>query len=379
MLGCFSCGDKVQNTVITTSQTNQSKNAEKKVEERSPLIENEKDNATHRDALESTTKKTSDSDRLERLTPTQGFANLGNTCYANSAMKLLLCSIEPSTLHTHLKTLLNDQILSKSDREAIEAFLPIIENSCLGKDTLRTELISFFKKLQQTKDFKNFLIVGKQHDANEFLVKLATLFKLEQITNKIGRGTTITDPHNSDHKVTRPPQNSRWILESTVSSPSTTPQQMWNELSAPETIEYKWGEETIMTPATKAFFYEMDTTLGNTLLHHLTNTQFNPYGKDESASRKIILTNPKFDSIIKFNCIDTNDHQPYQIELKPKHLIIHQGSSATSGHYTFYSERNDGRWDVHNDSQVSICDKLNANEQAKVIGYEIISRTQKLS
>ncbi len=81
----------------------------------------------------------------------------------------------------------------------------------------------------------------------------------------------------------------------------------------------------------------------------------------------------RFDTNVFFNCVDVTDGKEYRIELEAQQLVINSGKFSTRGHCYLYSKREDGGWDVHNDERIYCRNQFDANKQAVLICYKIIS------
>lgn len=360
---------------------------------------------------------------------TQGFVNLSNTCYANAALKALIIPIGANNLHHHLgnvlvtntqrvenltkylalsensvnsaekvrlETLLNtkamraeivggNQKLGEDARalmqevrkryegevavlptynQAIRTFLPVITDSGSGNGPLKHQLSSFFDVLQKTDLFNRFKLIGTEQDSHEFISKLGSIFQLDKIK---GRQITRVEHFSREDKEGFEKNSVDWKLESNVSHDITL-QAMWDDLSKAEKVDYKWDGDRQDTKTAKSTSYALDTSVGNSVYHHINAMRFGDFG-----ASKVELNNLKVNSAVTFRCTDVNDNKRYELTLEARQMMIHSGS-ANSGHYYMVAKREDGKWDVHNDARVSVENSINSKEQVKFINYVITGR-----
>lgn len=110
-----------------------------------------------------------------------GFANLGQTCYANAALKLLIHSIGPAALMAHLENI--SATISPEKIESLQEFVTLIRTAHTPQQSTAGVMNSFFTTLGQTDHFYLGKIIGQAQGTSYFYVAMHRLFEIEKINN----------------------------------------------------------------------------------------------------------------------------------------------------------------------------------------------------
>ncbi|WP_368643715.1 type III secretion system effector BopA family protein [Castellaniella ginsengisoli] len=302
-----------------------------------------------------------------------GFRNLGNTCYANSTLKLLLCSLGPDRLIGHLEKF-SKTTADAGKRDAAEKFIHVVKASFDTDKPLEKELRALFSSLQKLDMFSNkdengrfsFNIVGTQNDAQEFLAKLTEAFNLSEIEGcamECKESVVNGKLHRSLHS------EPAYCHDITATNPKATLQDIVDETHRSEKMELKWGpsdpKETEVTKVKQWTVPDVSTL-------HRFNLHLNTleYDLETFQLRKATLEKANFTDEVTLNVLDEQTGQQWMVTFEPKEIVIQQGS-ANAGHYYMYSKQDDGDWVRHDDSTVHVCTGPGPKEQAKLIGFAV--------
>lgn len=117
-----------------------------------------------------------------------GFTNLGQTCYANAALKLLIHSIGPAALMSHLENI--SATIHPEKIESLQEFVNLIRTAHTPQQSTAGVMKSFFTTLDKTDHFYLGRIIGQAQGTSYFYEAMHRLFEIEKI-------------HNGDFSLTR--------------------------------------------------------------------------------------------------------------------------------------------------------------------------------
>lgn len=309
-----------------------------------------------------------------------GFHNLGHTCYANTALKFLIGSIGEKRLIAHLEQI-GQNASDQSKQECANAFIDLIKAACNSEKPLDRELRDFFSSLQKQENFcansnhASFTIVGRQHDAQEFLLLLSDCFDLDDLNTNVLQiqSTLVNDEEKREPKIagaaycqnvnlTRPEQAS-FDLQKIVETLTATEADIsvrWNDNDSEDTKVkriYQW-----ITPD----------------VHKVDRFNLHINAMDYSAGLSRFVLNTDLTKGVSIPVIDQKTGVEWLLALEPRDIIIHKGgavgASDSAGHYYMYSRHEGGSWTRHNDATVEVGQEIRSDEQAKMISFAVIGR-----
>ena len=271
----------------------------------------------------------------------QGFSNLGSTCYANSTLKFLVHSIGTKPLVQHLNALAATG--DAAQREAAQNFVQLIENSYSETAPSRQELENFFASLQKLPAFSslndagmlNFPLVGRQQDANEFLMKLSQAFELRTLYTD---GLVL----QNDANAFKTSEEYATILQ--PASASDTLQEILDR-TQPSAWQFK------LRGKTRYLAVRMENAVNGALV---SNRNFN------------------FNQTVQLQVATADGKRMTTLTLEPREVVEFRGSD-NAGHYLAYVK--DGKWFQHDDEQVTALDQMPSIENARLINF-IITKTE---
>ncbi|MVW70394.1 type III secretion system effector BopA family protein [Bordetella sp. 15P40C-2] len=298
-----------------------------------------------------------------------GFENKGLTCYANSALKMLIAAMGEDVLVDHLNNLVHT-CEDPRKQDAAKKFLILLDAYAAGGTTAGSELRAFFKSLQKTRQFKSdFQIIWKQNDAHEFMQKLLEAMDLHKAAG-FGLGLQATKTFNGE---TRPGSTQSPFMQTINigSDDLATMQGIMDRLCADELRECHWNDED--TFDSKVNFSAQWTTPDLTAVKRLT-IDINPvvWDRNSGETTKTILKDAKFGSNVFIVIHDEKTKEKYQVELEPREIVVQDGG-VNSGHYTAYTNNGFGTWLYHDDADVKEVKGIAPGHQAKLISYAVKS------
>lgn len=110
-----------------------------------------------------------------------GFANVGQTCYANAALKLLIHSIGPGALMSHLENI--SASISPEKIESAQKFSALIRAAHTPQQSNAGMMKDFFTTLDKTDHFYLGNIIGQAQGTSYFYASMHKLFEIEKINN----------------------------------------------------------------------------------------------------------------------------------------------------------------------------------------------------
>lgn len=302
-----------------------------------------------------------------------GFRNLGNTCYANSALKLLIHSVGEARLVQQLEHVAQTSTDPRK-KDAAEKFIAVIEASFTETKPLRHELAAFFSSLQKLDTFSHvdhqgqliFPIVGTQNDAQEFLVKLLASFDLSEMG---GYSMTLKETMTNGNEQRPPKGRLAYCHDTTVSGSTLTLQQIVDETHKAESREVRWDvndQHNTKVINTKQWTVPDLSTLERFTLH----INASEYDVNTGDLGKTLLTKADFAADVSLVVHDDKTNEKWAVTFEPREVIIQQGS-GTSGHYYAYTKDGENSWVRHDDSSVRNCSGIRHKEQAKLISFSV--------
>lgn len=110
-----------------------------------------------------------------------GFANLGQTCYANAALKLLIHSIGPAAMISHLENI--SASFPPEKIESLQEFVNLIRTAHTPQQSTAGVMKRFFTTLDKTNHFYLGKIIGTAQGTSYFYDAMHRLFEIEKINN----------------------------------------------------------------------------------------------------------------------------------------------------------------------------------------------------
>ncbi len=285
--------------------------------------------------------RTHDSERYSQDFARQdmaGFANLGNTCYANAALKFLLHSVGRECLIAHLDMFWENS-KDAQETQAAEDFIHLIMGAHAETGLVSNELDAFLRSLQQLAAFNakkedqfGFQIIGRQNDASEFLARVSESFGLSALmgsTVDLDKGYVIS----GEYWATMVLQTGDGTLQGALN-------QARNVQGAPDWVVSDI-EQLGQLPLRLDHSQQVDTA------------QFD------------------FDQLVQVVVTDQKSQQKSRLTLQPMQVIAHQGT-AQSGHYYTYTKEHDGRWTCHDDVRVTVSPRIACGGKPTLINFSVV-------
>lgn len=310
-----------------------------------------------------------------------GFHNLGNTCYANTALKFLIHSIGKKRLIEHLEQV-QQNATAPSKQECAAKFIELIKAAYDSKKPLHRELRDFFASLQKQDNFcakpdgSSFTIVGDQNDTQEFLLELSACFDLGmlntnvlQIQSTLVNGREKRAPHIADAAYCQ----DAYLTNSEQADFDL--QQIVNTLTTrQDDVSMRWNnndsEDTTVSRVQQWVTPDIQKV-------DRFNLHINAMDYSDGIAARLIL-NADITKPVRIPVIDQKTGVEWALTLEPRDIIIHAGGvvggSNTAGHYYMYSRREQGSWTLHDDKSVERGQDINQNEQAKMISFAVTGR-----
>lgn len=297
-----------------------------------------------------------------------GFRNLGNTCYANSALKFLIFSMGDERLIGHLKSFA-EKTPDPAKKEAAEKFIAVVEASMSEKGPLITELREFFSCLQKLDAFRGFKIVGVQHESHEFLAKVAEIFDFSQLPDRsvtlqqrLVRGDMQREPSGEPEFFS--------VFQVSGADAHATVQDIVNGACEPEEVEYRFEGEKQSSPATRVKQWMVSDI--ESFQHFNIYLETLNYDLELGRQSRTTLENTSFNDDLVLQVLDEKTNSHWKVTFAPREVIVHSGGDD-GGHYYMYAKQDKGGWVKHNDSTVTSSEP-GSREQARMIGFAVISR-----
>lgn len=278
----------------------------------------------------------------------QGFSNLGSTCYANSALKFLVHSIGTKPLLQHLNARADAGDAGDApQREAAWSFVQLIENSYSETAPSPQELENFFASLQKLPAFSslndagmlNFPLVGRQQDANEFLMKLSQAFELRTLYTD---GLVLQDAANAF----KTSEEYATILQ--PASASDTLQEILDR-TQPSAWQFK------LRGKTRYLTVRMENAVNGA---QVSNRNFN------------------FNQTVQLQVSMADGKGTTTLTLEPREVVEFRGND-NAGHYLVYVK--DEQWFRHDDAQVTALDRMPSMDNALLINFAITKAESRYS
>lgn len=295
-----------------------------------------------------------------RVSEMSGFPNLGNTCYANSALKLLIHAYGKERLIQHLQASMpgfrNDAL-----KAAAEHLIGIIRAACESQDAALAQnlLGKFFTALQEHPSFSGqgtgarFQLIGRQNDSHEFLTKLVDVFRLDALE---GYALALTPPDDNGMPADPFDENLAFGILHSAHVSGSGGSSGWPLQRIVQNAE-------ISGSGKRHFWVTQDLDKLQRFTLHVNAVT--------SAGGKLSLTGMDLSAPISLIVYDQASCSPWRVTLEPREAIIHQGAHPHSGHYYAYTKESDGSWTRHDDSQVLPKQHIAPHEQPTVISFAV--------
>ncbi len=322
----------------------------------------------------SDTKPTSSSpppDSPGQRIPQIGLNNLGNTCFANASLNLLLsASNVQHSLNSAIKTSSGESKEAFLARKKLQESLKSLSLARLrGDPKICNELSAFFDAFESArKIIKGSKRVGsidkirrEQADASEFLGDVLELLDAEG-PSLFG----ILDFVDGTQKVL--PVENQKLISLHLSEDSTSIQELLNAFSAPEFIGGDNQIENLQG-------LKMDSQRRNFINNPppssliLSLKRFS-YTTATNASERLD-TEISFENELSLEATDEkNPSKTFTHTYVIKSIILHQGSTPRGGHYYAYVfDTTTKRWTKFDDTFVSVVDEKEVRQKAGSDGY----------
>ena len=256
-----------------------------------------------------------------------GYPDLGNTGYANSALKFLIHSIGPQRLTRHLGEFA--QRSDKPHQAAAQGWIQLIENTYSEREPTPQELTDFFNSLQQLPEFKDFTIVGTQ-DAEGFMTALSQSLALHEI-------------------------NAGSIALRDGSNASKSDGQYWTTLQSASSDDSLQAVFDRTPPADWRF-------------EPRKGPQYLTVKLDDSHHAAPSHRNFDFNQTVQLQI--TNGDLTETLVLEPREVMAFSGID-NAGHYVFYAK--DAQWVRYDDEQVTVLTQMPSIENVRFINFVIQS------
>lgn len=300
-----------------------------------------------------------------------GFTNLGNTCYANSALKLLISSIGGKALLDHLENF-HHRTTDPDLRDAAQKFMLVIEEACINKSPLNLALKALFDSLQKLPPFApskgsseaTFKIVGVQHDANLFLGSIWDLFSLSDIP---GHAMKLREAFINGLERQIPFRPEQFCHIANVADPEVSLEDIVHSMHQTEYRDMRWAPaDTNNTRVVSVKNWEV-----NDIEHlHRFHMQICALTHDNGRLGKLQLAQVNLTDDVTIVITDQKTQQNWEVTLEPREVIVHRGSLAR-GHYYMYAKQGGNEWFKHDDRTVRACEGVPRGEQPAMISFAV--------
>lgn len=302
-----------------------------------------------------------------------GFRNLGNTCYANSALKFLIHAMGEGGLMNHLADFARTT-QDPAKREAAEKLMDVVDSSLGRAEPLEDELKAFFSSLQGLDVFNEqdgsgeylFKIVGVQNDAQEFLLKLAEAFDLSGVD---GYSCVLEERIVKDDEQREPHRISAFSHDISVQDPHATLQDIVNATSVSEELKVRWRDEDQENSLAVKVKQWAVPDMSSFQRFNLHINALN-YDVEAGEPRRTVLENANFTDDVVLTVLDEKTNTFWRVTLEPRDIVVQSGN-ASGGHYYMYTKQDENDWLKHDDSTVAPCKGLAIGEQAKLISFAV--------
>ncbi len=306
----------------------------------------------------------------------RGFENYSNTCFFNSALKLLLANLAVTDIQflqvnnnesESIKSLKSAFVnLAQSYHKAPEAkqttdqALRGLLNACIDCGASGESYVFQTMFPEHPEYFYDDFYV-EQQDASEFLGELMRLLKLnEQPEMSVMLMNKHFTAEYAGNKLSRRSEQDCLpspYLSVNLQSGDTSWQQCIDCCLKEDELDLKWatldGEKWLLSSVRLDYAVDIDRfkTLNINLSLFQYDQETGEMLKQDAVARKLLDNSDLF---ITIPVHDKNhpDGIPHTAFLQLNGLILHQGSRVDNGHYTAVINEN-GQWVSHNDEIVS--------------------------
>lgn len=274
-----------------------------------------------------------------------GFANLGQTCYANAALKLLIHSIGPGALMSHLENI--SATISPEKIESVQEFVHLIRTAHTPQQSTAGVMKSFFTTLDKTDHFYLGKIIGQAQGTSYFYVAMHGLFEIEKINNgdfSLIRQTTGTNgarriEQQSDILHILLPDADDMNLQALVNTYS-------RKADARSTCQYQF--QTTDEKALKTVNFMVGPGVGS---------------KTDQLNFNDTVTIPVYNKTSGKKFIAT---------LEAKAIVFPKSSQPGVTHYVSYLKYDGKGFSLHNDGNVADGVEIKENNYPELISFSVI-------
>lgn len=266
------------------------------------------------------------------MQPMAGYSNLGDTCYANSALKFIIHSIGPLKLKQHLATVAEEG--DDALQSAAASFTQLIERTNSTSEVTWEEMWDFMSVLRQLPAFHDFPLVDQQQDVIEFLAKLSQAFALH---TRYADTVTLGDAYNA----------------------AKTDSEYWTILRSES------ADDSLQDIFDRTQPADWRIRL-NAHVQHLTVGVHNMAYDAQNIIQ--VLGTEKFDFNQNVSLRITDGDRTHTLTLEPREVIAFDGID-NNGHYVVYAK--DDQWVRYSDSEVDVVGQMPPLKNARLINFAI--------